>query len=189
MKTRIAVCHCFWKFYCVDQFEIVQRRSIPTCALYIFQERWCGFHVRHLFDKNWPGLYKLVGLLVVFNVPSTARSFRDGTPISCPLRRINTPFRPGFEPWAVAWQSITLPLRYASSTQGCTRFMSERGIWWKTNKSICTGDSVEHANAPKTPFMKRLVQLCKVKITLLIYTISWFRWWNKQCSLLLCRKQ
>ena len=56
-----------------------------------------------------------VGWLVVFNVPSTARSFRDGTPIYCPLRRtwssINAPFRPGFEPWAVAWQSITLPLR------------------------------------------------------------------------------
>ena len=28
-----------------------------------------------------------VGWLVVFNVPSTARSFRDGTPIYCPLRR------------------------------------------------------------------------------------------------------
>ena len=27
------------------------------------------------------------GWLVVFNVPSTARSFRDGTPIYCPLRR------------------------------------------------------------------------------------------------------
>ena len=59
------------------------------------------------------------GWLVVFYVPSTARSFRDGTPIYCPLRRtwssINTPFRPGIEPRAVAWQSITLPLRYASS--------------------------------------------------------------------------
>ena len=59
-----------------------------------------------------------LGWLVVFNVPSTARSFRDGTPIYCPLRRtwssINTPFRPGIEPRAVAWQSITLPLRYAS---------------------------------------------------------------------------
>ena len=27
----------------------------------------------------------LVGQLVVFNVPSTARSFRDGTPIYCPM--------------------------------------------------------------------------------------------------------
>ena len=58
---------------------------------------------------------RLVGWLVVFNIPSTARSFRDGTPIYCPLRRtwssINTPFRPGIEPRAVAWQSITLPLR------------------------------------------------------------------------------
>ena len=59
---------------------------------------------------------KLVCWLVVFNVPSTARSFRDGTPIYCPLRTwslINTPFRPGFEPRAIAWHSITLPLRYA----------------------------------------------------------------------------
>ena len=60
----------------------------------------------------------LVGWLVVFNVPSTARSFRDGTPIYCPLRRtwssINTPFRPGIEPRAVAWQSITLLLSHAS---------------------------------------------------------------------------
>ena len=65
----------------------------------------------------------MVGWLVVFNVPSTARSFRDGTPIYCPLRRtcssINTPFRPGIEPRGVAWQSITLPLRYASSTHIC----------------------------------------------------------------------
>ena len=28
-----------------------------------------------------------VGWLVVFNVPSTARSFRDSAPIYCPLRR------------------------------------------------------------------------------------------------------
>ena len=28
-----------------------------------------------------------VGWLVVFNVPSTVRAFRDGTPIYCPLRR------------------------------------------------------------------------------------------------------
>ena len=60
--------------------------------------------------------------LFVFNVPSTARSFRDGTPIYCPLRRtwssVNTPSRPGIEPGAVAWQFITLPLRHGrSSTQ------------------------------------------------------------------------
>ena len=63
----------------------------------------------------------LVGWLVVFSVPSTARSFRDCTPIYCPLRRtwssVFTPFRPGIEPRAVAWQSITLPLRHASSSQ------------------------------------------------------------------------
>ena len=47
--------------------------------------------------------------LFVFNVPSTARSFRDGTPIYCPLRRtgssVNTPSRPGIEPGAVAWHT------------------------------------------------------------------------------------
>ena len=32
----------------------------------------------------------LVGWLVVFNVPSTARSFRDGTPI-CPYSRVAIP--------------------------------------------------------------------------------------------------
>ena len=56
--------------------------------------------------------------LFVFYVPSTARSFRDGTPIYCPLRRmwssVNAPFLPGIEPRAVAWQSITLLLRHAS---------------------------------------------------------------------------
>ena len=61
----------------------------------------------------------LVGWLVVFYVPSTAMSFRDGTPIYCPLRRtwssVDTPFPPGIEPRTVAWQSITPPLRHASS--------------------------------------------------------------------------
>ena len=57
-----------------------------------------------------------LGWLVVFYVQSTLRSLRDGTPIFCPLRRtwssIFTPFPPGIEPLAVAWQSITLPLRF-----------------------------------------------------------------------------
>ena len=61
----------------------------------------------------------LVGWLVVFYIPSTARSFRDGIPIYCPLQRtwssIFTPFPQGIEPRTVAWQSITLPLRHASS--------------------------------------------------------------------------
>ena len=56
--------------------------------------------------------------LVVLSVPSTARSFRDCTPIYCPLQRtissVFTPFPPGIEPRAVAWQSITQPLRHAS---------------------------------------------------------------------------
>ena len=59
--------------------------------------------------------------LVVFYVPSTARSFRDGTPIYCLLRRtwssVFTPFPQGIEPRAVAWQSITQPLRHAETKE------------------------------------------------------------------------
>ena len=46
-------------------------------------------------------LAKLFDWLVVFSLPSTARSFRDSTPIYCPLRRtwllVFTPFPLGIE--------------------------------------------------------------------------------------------
>ena len=45
-----------------------------------------------------------VGWLVVFNVPSTARSFRDGTPIYCPLRR--------------TWSSVFTPIPTGNWTPG-----------------------------------------------------------------------
>ena len=69
----------------------------------------------------------------MFYVPSTARSFRDGTLIYCPLRRtwssVSTPFQPGIEPRAVVWQSITLPLRHASSTNNQIQHISNCLIW------------------------------------------------------------
>ena len=75
---------------------------------------------KHLIQCQGKENLKFV-CLFVFYVPSTARSFRDGTPIYCPLRRtwssVNTPFPPGIEPRSVAWQSITLPLRHASFTE------------------------------------------------------------------------
>ena len=93
--------------------------SIPT-MLYRYKTRTEIVPNKHpmvVTENMKPDLF---GWLVVFNVPLTARSFRDGTPIYCPLRRmwssINTPFWPGIEPRAVTWQSITLPLRHASST-------------------------------------------------------------------------
>ena len=68
--------------------------------------------------------------LFVFYVPSTARSFRDGTPIYCPLRRmqssVNTPFPLGIEPRAIAWQSISLPLRHASSPQAFVIILNDQ---------------------------------------------------------------
>ena len=77
-----------------------------------------------IFQGSW-----LVGWLVVFNVPSTPRSFRDGTPIYCPLRRtwslINTPFRPGIEPRAVAWQYLQLPGLHAAKI-GITQIVAEK---------------------------------------------------------------
>ena len=52
----------------------------------------------------------------MFCVPSTAGSFRDGTPIYCPLRRmwssVNTPFPPGIAPGP----SCGSPLRYRCAT-------------------------------------------------------------------------
>ena len=80
----------------------------------------CYYYINHkIFWHNH--IYSmLVGWLVVFYVPSTARSLRDSTPIYCPLRRtwswVNSPFPPGIKPRAVTWHSITLPLRQSSST-------------------------------------------------------------------------
>ena len=93
-----------------------------TCTLMRYLNIWFAESNANSFDRcTWNN--SMVGWLVVFNVPSTARSLRDGTPIYYPLRRtwslINTPFRPGIEPQAVAWQSFSLPLRYASSTRLC----------------------------------------------------------------------
>ena len=77
------------------------------------------------------------GWLVVFYVPPTARSFRDGTPIYSPLWRtwssVNTPFPPGIESRAVTWQAITLPLRHASSILSCEQdHMYSLFGWWPT---------------------------------------------------------
>ena len=62
-------------------------------------------------------------MLVVFIVSSTARSFRDRTPHLLSLAKdVKLSFNtaptppPGIEPRTVAWQSITLPPRHASSS-------------------------------------------------------------------------
>ena len=48
---------------------VLSSLSFHFCKKYVFFEKW------------------FVCWLVVFYVPSTARSFRDGAPIYCPLRR------------------------------------------------------------------------------------------------------
>ena len=88
-----------------------------TCV-WLDKHKYCAFLSGYKIPITILIIYNKV-CLFVFYVPSTARSFRDGTPIYCPLRKtwssVNTPFPPGIEPRTVAWQSITLPLRHASS--------------------------------------------------------------------------
>ena len=52
-------------------------------------EYLCMCHSTELNATHFPEEYQRndVGLIVVLYVPSTERSFRDGTPIYCPLRR------------------------------------------------------------------------------------------------------
>ena len=89
-------------------------------ATFLVQKEWP--HKRGSTEYSYIAMLEIhrpfveVIWLVVFYVSSTARSFRDGTPIYCPLQRrwssVFTPFPPGIEPRAVACQSITLPLRW-----------------------------------------------------------------------------
>ena len=163
-KGRHCVLYvCIWVSYINDPLS------------YRFNEKgMAGCKNKRNCKRNSLSKWRLVGWVVVFYVPSTARSFRDGTPIYCPLwrtwssvltpfplgielwavvciyvgwlrftshrqrchletalpitvpcegreARVFTPFPPGIEPRAVAWQSITLPPRHASSTpcEGC----------------------------------------------------------------------
>ena len=69
-------------------------------------------------NKCHVALDRMVGWLVVFYVPSTARSFRDGTPIYCPLRRtwssVFTPFSP--ELTRIQYPTLTIDPRRSLST-------------------------------------------------------------------------
>ena len=76
---------------------------------------WCD-GVSYPMPTTWHSNVQ-VGWLVVFNVPLTARSFRDGTPIFCPLRRmwslVFTPY-----PLGIQWLKglgpllMRIPARY-----------------------------------------------------------------------------
>ena len=90
------------------------------------------------------------GWLVVFFVPSTARSFRDGTPIYCPLRRtrssVNTPFPLGIEPGP----SRGSPLLYRCATQAPYFFwtltsifhIKAMKIWLKPMQSMYISNAI-----------------------------------------------
>ena len=74
---------------------------------------------------------------IVSYVPSTSRSFRDCTPIYCPLGRqwslVNKLFPLGIEPRVIAWQYIMLPLCQVSSTHTlkAVEIPLEIGSWCK----------------------------------------------------------
>ena len=94
----------------------------------------------------------LFGWLVVFYILSTARSFRDSAPIYSPLRRmwssVLKPFPPGIEPRAVAWQSITLPLRHTSSTllflRLCQIFTLVKVLVWLKHQTELKAQAYKH---------------------------------------------
>ena len=81
-----------WVFFAFDVLPAICRLSLLigmndllTPLLFINCDRWVGWWCHDLCNitKAVTGF----GWLVVFYIPSTARSFRDGTPIYCPLRR------------------------------------------------------------------------------------------------------
>ena len=75
---------------------------------------------------------KYVGWLIVFNVLSTTRSFRDGAPIYYPLWRtwssVSTPSPLGIEPCVVVWQSSTQPLSQLH-TKICVNPLVLKNVW------------------------------------------------------------
>ena len=109
LKAGYSVWNCLWE-HALKQSGINRKSGILYPG------------PRFLSCATWPLIPKkhYNGWLIVFYVPLTTRSFRDGTPIYCRLRRtwssVFTPFPLGIEPQAVAWQSITQPLHHASST-------------------------------------------------------------------------
>ena len=77
----------------------------------------------HMLELNTICICVYMVGCVLRSIDSEVIKRRPPPPIHCPLRRTCssafTPFPPGIEPRAVAWQSITLPLRHASSTHVC----------------------------------------------------------------------
>ena len=98
-------------WYTIDITEIVYEEETSIKAQRPLSW-WPPFlHIIHIFE-----IWNLRQVcLFVFHVPSTARSFRDDTPVYCPLRRTYT-VPTGNRTRVVAWQSITLTLRHTSST-------------------------------------------------------------------------
>ena len=134
--------------------------TVPAC---IGVPRTC-----FILDHYAAGLW--FGWLVVFYVPSTMRSFRDDTTIYCSLRRtwssVNTPFPTGIEPRAVAWQSITLPLRHAISTPGLwNEVLAFNSV--PTDPSVCCHNVI--------PCLSNGTTCCQKKwyLTLIHNTLIW----------------
>ena len=114
-KVRIVIwVDIYDEYWCLVRPAVVCNFIIVFLYFFLL----CNL-MNHKHKWKWSNSRYLVGWLVVFNVPSTARSLRNGTPIYCPLLRtwssVFTRFPPGIGPRVVVWQSITQPLRHASS--------------------------------------------------------------------------
>ena len=62
-------------------------RSWSLCEFSIMKVALRAGYYRQCATRFLASIKVHSGWLVVFYVPTTARSFRDGTPIYCPLRR------------------------------------------------------------------------------------------------------
>ena len=94
------LCYLFWFSFSFAEYSTIL--IFVTYNAYLMQIQTSCLHphvVLFLFSV-------LFVCLLVFYIQSTAKSFRDGTPIYCPLRRTSTsvftPFLPVIKPWTVA---------------------------------------------------------------------------------------
>ena len=127
----MCVCVCCRILRCTPYYYIIGVPKAATSDLYVRMMGHRGIAFTHKQYHFWSkrryhvcGQCSVFILIICFFVCvlrpiDSDVIFRDGTPIYCPLRRtgssVNTPFQPGIEPRAVAWRSVTLLLRHASS--------------------------------------------------------------------------
>ena len=89
IHCEVQICRILVILILAENFGVglhLQFRDLLIIRIVFYIPRLSFQHVFLTFVWDWFKFEAWFGWLVVFNVPSTARSFRDGTPIYCPLR-------------------------------------------------------------------------------------------------------